>query len=303
MKVLLPFHALLALFVAGCVAPLRSSTQGRSLSAAICQRTTNVFDLAQFYKPADTENPAPELALAPLILQQVGPSNSLQMPIPILGRLSISNAATTLDYQSSTVYCDLDTFEINGRPHTRYSYVWFSAAGLRSVQRPPVAESGPVLQGVRITIDSSGLPAIWEVMTDPSAARILFVSHSLEAAAAAQYGAALPGRRYAIESTTRTTPNVVVARAIEAGAMAMGPIVYLERDAVTVSTVLCRCMPAQAKGLVSTHVYRLLPWRSAGAPLLDLSQAAKLQQRSAFWPGEPAPSDWIEQCLRLPRSF
>ena len=100
-------------------------------------------------------------------------------------------------------------------------------------------------QGIRITLDARSQPAAWEVLTDTSGLRLIFVSQSLEAAAAAEFGKPLQGRRYAIERDLGQAPGVVVPRVVDDGPVAMGPIVYLCEGTRNVSTVICRCMPAQ----------------------------------------------------------
>ena len=113
------------------------------------------------------------------------------------------------------------------------------------------------MQGIRITLNSAGQPVIWEVLADSSGAELFFVSQNLEAAAMAEFGKPLPGRRYAIERSVEAAPDVVVARVIDDGPVAMGPIVYLSAGTRAVSTLICRCMPAQARKLLATSTYDL----------------------------------------------
>jgi hypothetical protein len=148
------------------------------------------------------------------------------------------------------------------------------------------------VQGVRLTLNSVGRPAIWEVLEDSSGAGLVFVSQSLEAAAAARFGKALPGRRFAIERSTQAAPKVVVARVIDDGPVGMGPIVYLSAGTRTVSTLICRCMPAQVKTLRTTAAYDLLPLPAIPRDLLPLTPG--------FWPGDVATDNRLEKWLRLP---
>jgi hypothetical protein len=39
----------------------------------------------------------------------------------------------------------------------------------------------------------------------------------------------------------------------------MGPIVHLNAGSQNVSTLICRCMPTQAKNLLATETYQLRP--------------------------------------------
>ncbi len=159
------------------------------------------------------------------------------------------------------------------------------------------------MQGIRITLNSAGQPALWEVLTDSSGAELIFVSHSLEAAALAEFGKPLPGRRYAIERSMEEAPNVIVARVIDDGPVAMGPMVYLSAGTRTVSTLICRCMPAQVRKLVATATYDLLPFQSGPTNSLITQANALLKERTAFWPGEHPGEERLEQCLRLPGAF
>jgi hypothetical protein len=131
----------------------------------------------------------------------------------------------------------------------------------------------------------------------------MFVSHSLEVAALAEFGKPLPGRRYAIESSVEEAPDVIVARVIDDGPVAMGPIVYLSASTRTVSTLICRCMPAQVRRLVATSTYDLLPFQSGPTNSLLTQARALLQEQIAFWPGEPPGETRLDKCLRLPRTF
>ena len=72
-----------------------------------------------------------------------------------------------------------------------------------------------------------------------------------------EYPAPLPGRRFWVERAVADTPGVVVARILEDGPTPMGPIVYLKSVSRDVSTVICRCMNAQASEVVGTSTYRL----------------------------------------------
>ncbi len=215
------------------------------------------------------------------------------------------------DVSQPTVYWDADTVQLNGKAHTRLSYVWCYSPGPDEPERrqsaPTVslghANPGLALQGIRITLNSAGHPAIWEVLADDSGAKVFFVAQHVEAAARAEFGQPLPGRRYAIERSLEAAPHVVVARVLDDSPVVMGPIVYLSAGTRAVSTLICRCMPAQAKKLVSTSTYDLQPWRSVSTSSLVMVAGALTKERAAFWPGEEQRERWVEGRLRLPRTF
>jgi hypothetical protein len=159
------------------------------------------------------------------------------------------------------------------------------------------------LQGIRVTLNSSGQPVIWEVLADSSGAAVIYVSRNLEAPAAAEFGKPLPGRHYTVERSLEGAPNVIVARIIDDGPVAMGPIVYLSAGTRAVATLICRCMPAQAKRLLGTSVYDLLPCQATAAQSLLTQAKARAREQTAFWPGDPPGSDPLEKRLRLPSGF
>ena len=278
--------------------------------AEIYQRATNEFAVASFFKPAESKTNDLPFTLAPLILQEVGRSAEALSRLDHFGALSLSNGVPFLDRANPAVYWQADTVQLKGKPHVRFAYVWACAsAAYGSIREPDDAltagqgKAGLALQGIRITLNSTGQPAIWEVLADSSGAELIFVSHALEAAALAEFRKALPGRRHAIERSGQETPKVIIARLIDDGPMAMGPIVYLSAGSRSVSTLICRCMPAQAKKLTTTSTYDLLPFPAATAQSLLAQTKLRAKEKTAFWPGDPGSNKRLELCLRLPSAF
>jgi hypothetical protein len=159
------------------------------------------------------------------------------------------------------------------------------------------------LQGIRTTLNAAGQPVIWEVLADSSRAKLFFVSQTLETAAVAEFGKPLPGRRYAIERSVEAAPNVIVAQVIDDSPTPMGPIVYLSAGTRQVSTLICRCMPAQARKLLATGTYDLLPFQEASANSLIMQARVTLNEREGFWPGDDKSGKRLGACLRLPEVF
>ncbi len=196
--------------IGACLAQSRAA----SPYAEIYQRATNEFAQALFYKPAEPKAPDLPFSLAPLILQEV---NDAKEPLSLpdrFGTLSVSNGAPVLDRSRPAIYWEADTVQIRGTALARFSYVWCYAPGspesklgqgIKSAV-PGQAEPGLALQGIRITLNSAGQPGIWEVLADSSRAKLFFVSQNLEAAAMAEFGQPLPGRRFATERSWRQLP-------------------------------------------------------------------------------------------------
>jgi hypothetical protein len=264
----------------------------------IYQRATNEFAEACFFKPAEAKTNDLAFMLAPLILQEVSRATELLSQADRFGALSLTNGFLVLDRSRPAIYWQADTVRLKGKEHVRFAYVWCYSSGASGQ-----GESGLALQGIRIMLNSAGRPVIWEVLADSSGAELIFVSQSLEAAALAEFGKALPARRYAIERSVAEAPRVIVARALDDGPVAMGPFVYLSAGTRTVSTLICRCMPAQAKKLLATSAYDLLPFQAVAVQLC-LTQAKVLaREQTAFWPGDERSDNRLEYCLRLPSAF
>jgi hypothetical protein len=209
------------IFAGACAQRLHDASSFASIYGRAEARFTNAFLL----KPAESgTSDSPSFRLSPLIIQEVMDTNDT-VTLPEI-----------LFHQSTT--------ELNGEIFQQVTYLWRRSQSGR-------------MQGVRITLDASGSPVIWQVLSDTSGARIVFVAQSLETAALREFGSPLPGRRFAVERGLEEAPEVVVARVIEDGPVPMGPILYLKAGTQDVSTIICRCMDAQAQQLVGTGYYEL----------------------------------------------
>jgi len=252
--------ALLGLCLTAC-APKRDTLSSEQ-RLAIYERANVQFANAVLFKPAET-GPTNTMGfrLAPLLLQEV--------------------VSTNQGVATPTVYFEEGKVQLNGTPHDQVTYVWNSLAFASA------KSAAPTVQGIRITLNASGSPVIWELLADDSGGELIFVSQSLEATALKTFGPPLVGRRYAVESSLENAPNAIVARVIEDGPVPMGPIVHLNAGSHNVSTLICRCMPTQARNLLASATYKLRP-------------LAELNVRPAFdKPGQEAGSrlTWV---LRLP---
>jgi len=224
--------ALVAFAFSGCVGkPPGLSNESR---AQVYDRANSHFTNAILLKLRET-GPTNTLGfrLAPLLVQEiVGPASAATQPI---------------------LFFDEGKVVLNDQPHDQITFTWQPPAP------PKVTIDQIVTQGVRITLNSSGLPVIWEIMNDVSGAELIFVSQTIEAAALKAFGPPLAGRRFAIEQSLQTAPNTIVARVIEDGPVAMGPIIHLNAGPHNVSTLICRCMTPQVKNLLATETYELRP--------------------------------------------
>lgn len=279
-------------------AALAAAASARIDFGEIQRRATVSFREADFLKPAEGDTEALTFKLAPLLIQEVESPARTTLSAIGFGTLAFTNGTAALVKSRAAVYVQPETVLIQGMPHLSFTYLW-----LYEVESSRRRGGGLPVQGVRLTLNSEGEPVIWEVLADPSGAELIFVSHKLEAAALAQFGQPLPGRRYAVERGTNEAPTTVVARVIEDGPIPMGPIVYLGARAQGVSTLICRCMPAQAKELRSTSTYDLLPFPGDAPELARFVRRLKARGLAAFWPGDQGGGGRLTNRLRLPTEF
>ncbi len=264
-------------------------------NAEIYARANLEFPAAALFKPVEIGTNDIYFSLAPLLIQQ--DSNTVASAAKVFGALCFSNGVVSVNEAHPTLYHFADAVELNHVQHARLTYLWFYPVESRAS-----TGAGFTWQGIRLTLSTNGQPVIWETLTDPSAKRVFYISQSLEAAAKEQYGPALPGRKYAIEPSAHELPGAVVARVIDDGPMPMGPIVYLQSDAKYIGTLICRCMPAQAKQLTVTRTYALRPFPTTESFLVR-AQGQSANNRLAFWPGDEAVASSAANSLRLPKSF
>ena len=188
-----------------------------------------IFTNAVLLKPRETvPSTDPAFTLAPLLIREVADSN------------------TSSNCGPATVFYHPGVVQIGGIARPQMSYLW--SCGNENMS----------FRGVRLTLDSHGLPVIWEVLDDQPGARVVFVSQSLEERGRTAFGPPATGRRFAVEQPLSIAPDVVVARVNDDGPVAMGPIVH-QTASHEVNAIICRCMPTQARQLVATVYYELKP--------------------------------------------
>lgn len=226
------------------VVMLATAAQAQEPPRSLYAGAAVVFEQAQLLKPMEETNTAVAYALAPLLIQEVKGTNSVRL-------------------RPSEVFFRFGSIRLQGREHPQVSYWW----RLEDAELSPGApETGRVTkqpasdrwQGIRQTLDDSGRPVIYEVLADPAAVAQIYIAQSVEAAAHAEFGSVLPGRRFASEASLDATPRVVVPRVIEDAPAVMGPILYLRAGTHEVATLICRCMASQAIQLVGSGYYKLI---------------------------------------------
>ena len=292
-----------AVLLACCSLWLTSCTTGRQTRAPVetPARHRQIYALgdlhlpdALYYKPAGSRSDLDAYA-APLILQEVRPAGRI-------GRVRVDeNGRPSVEAGTPTVYHGRSRCTLDGREYEQQSFLWFYAQPVE-----PARSSSVPVQGIRITLDSEGLPLIWETMADDQPTRIIFASRRLESLARQQHGPPPPGRRHALETPLTSEPGAIVARVLEDGPVPMGPIVHLLRDG-TIGTLTCRCMPSQVDNFVETLPYELAPIQQlADLGLHDLDWITDPKSAAvylAFTLDVAQDLPLLSQLLRLPDGF
>lgn len=249
----LPLRAAILLALAAALAALAAAEPGFE---RIYARAANELFNVTLFKPLESTNQSLPFKLAPLILQEVTDTNSaLAMRQDYFSHLEGDRDPP--GRVPHALYTRQRQVKFNGRAHDQVIFIWFyppaGASGTKTEQAPLS------WQGVRITLNSEGQPVIWEMLANNEAMRMVYVAGSLEHAALTQFKTRYESRRFVIEPDPAEHPDVVVARIIEDGPVVFGPIIYLRAGTRAPATLICRCMPSQAKNIADMRYYRILP--------------------------------------------
>lgn len=267
-----------ALLGAACTDGERSPGTAEVLSTDPYALADTRFSDAFFVKPTRTLEDSEAFVLAPLIVQSSsGAGDTLEKRL--FGSVSFDGKTLRFAGSTATVYFDFSRVELHGRSRRQATYRWWyrdSSGG------------EPLAQGVRMTLDDAGKPALWEILHQSDGLRFVVAATWLEEAAAAEFGPPPPDRRFALERPAAVCPDVFVLRIIAPGPVPMGPFVYLGDPLSTPVTVLCRCMPSAFDALQGDGYYELEPMERLGVSpdVLDDVEPSRLPE-----------------CLRLPTTF
>ena len=221
------------------------------------------FKRARVFLLSDSDRKSPEHLLAPIIVHETGIRSEAKQPGWTGGK-----------EKERRVYLLRSEVQINGAPHPQFAYCWRYEAPDRPARI------------LRMTLDSSGYPAIFEVITGAGELTALYASRGIEEAAAKEQAAVLPGKQYSIEGDS----EVKVAGLVEDGPVAMGPLVYVAAGDRRIVSLSCRCSPSRIDKADDSLRYGLIT--SDGSIPASAEFAAKLPT-----------SEQALRALRIPRDF
>jgi len=266
------------LLVSGCASagPQKGGARRTVDPALIYARAGRSYARALFYKPKPDTEGLIDPTLAPLIAQEL-PTDPKAAPTPGIGLVFVdADGQTRVHDTLPVVYVDSSNAYVAGSLRHQNRFAWCHEAA-RSHGRVDV-----VCRGVRVTYGGDGFPIVWEVLDPGSPADVVFVSESVESAAAERFGPPLPGRHYSIERPAGR--GAIVPLVLSDGPVPMGPYVYLEADRNEIDSLRCRCMSSKVDNYTETREYEVLPMAELGklAPRLDINRGA-LESRLR-WP-------------------
>ncbi len=282
-----------------CAWASEENNHTKSLADAIRLRTTTRFDLVNLFKPIHPkvrDSLGFDIYMAPLIIQEA-PSGE---PADRFGFVTAdSSGHAHIDSTRPVVYYSQSYVLLGENVYPQIFYLWFYDNG-------KTVDSGEDMkisvQGIRLTMESTGFPEIIEVLTDTSNMRILYVSSTLEKAALDLFGKPLPGRKYSVERSEKDIADSVVARLIKNGPEPSGPFVYIQSCSHDITALLCRCEMAQFQDIEGDILYELLP----------MEELKKVGVDDMVWSREilnnkslrsELETDWLKSALRLPPEF
>jgi hypothetical protein len=220
--------------------------------------------------------------LAPIVLREVADGRTPGE----FGALVLRDGRLAVDGARPTIYHEGGEFAQGEARHGQLAFRWFRE------------EAGKVVaQGVRVTLDREGLPAILEVLEDSSGRSLFFLTEGLEAAARERHGEPLVGRRHASEPDRALRPDVLVPALFAHAPEALGPMIYDAAAGGDVVAMHCRCEAARLQTIRRTVEYEL-------RPLDGLEPALRAALERELGPAAEFPaSDWPFVSLRLPEVF
>lgn len=124
------------------------------------------------------------------------------------------------------IYWYASEAKVRDRRHRQYTYVWWFP------ERPPMKDGDPVAGSIdgdtlRITLDSAGRPGVFEVVQSCGCGHLVYVSRRVEEDAKKEFGGVEPGKRLAVERSTKTRRDLIVSGCVDVPDDGVRPVVYI----------------------------------------------------------------------------
>lgn len=256
-------------------------------------RTRVRYESVDMYQPVAGEQTDVDVYMAPVFYREHPAGEPSIDGASEFAQLDFSGDRIALDVSRPTVYTHKGNVSHAGVDHEQLTFVWF-----REGEHANHLE----MQGLRMTFDSEGYPAVYEVFDDRSGKSLFYVSKALEEQTRGAMGDPLAGRMYSVEPDADERPDVLMLRLVQQGAEPLGPLLYDAFGGSDLIQLHCRCAPSQLDAIGASVKYDLVAIESlARAQRLRLAKEMKWGE-SATDLGFPAPV-WPWTSLRLPDAF
>ena len=272
-----PSLLLLGLFTLPACAPPSEETERESTPHSQASpppgKTENAeirFTGARIFVPSGSDRKSPEYLLAPIIVHET-----------LNGSRTGHPGWQGDEKKNPLVYLARSVVEIHGVAHPQLIYSWRYGDSAKTAET-----ANGTVRILRMTLDSSGYPAIYEILAGNGELATVHVSRGLEQESSQEHGKPLPGRKYSVESG----PGIKVAGLVEDGPLALGPLVFVSLDGKRVVTLSCRCSPSRIDKVDESLNYDLLPITKADGGENGI-------------PDILPPTDQTLGALRIPRKF
>ncbi len=196
------------------------------------------FDLARIYLPQGSDREKQAHLLAPIIVHQAAEETS-PWGHPKGGK--------------PQVHLQRSEINIKGISCPQLSYSW---------EYEPAPGKPPSRRILRMTLDSRGYPMIFELYAGEKEPAALYVSRSLEEAAANEQGEPLAGRQFCIEADRGPALSGIV----DEGPVPMGPLAYFDSPGRKNVALTCRCSPSKITRTAGSHRYELVEAPANSSP-------------------------------------
>src|SRR5215510_5644785 len=128
-------------------------------AASIYERAGRTFASVQLLRPQPDQQLPFDVYLAPMIVQELLPDVTGASAFGALALAESGHAEVRAEH--STVYFSRTQASIGGEQRDQLAFVWWY---------PGAQPSAASAQGVRITLGKTGIPMLWEVLSDESGA-------------------------------------------------------------------------------------------------------------------------------------
>lgn len=220
-----------------------------------------VFDRAVTWRPRSGDAGDPLAQFAPTIVIEWPAERSYPEALDRFGEVYLTgtpaDVRVNINTSRPTVYGYTSQAKIHGRRYTQLVYTWWYP------RRPEMTDSDPAAGHIdgdvlRVTLDSKGRPAIFEVVQGCGCGHLVFVAQHVEDVARCAFGKPQPGKSLVVEKDVKGKRDLIIAGTVAVPDGEAHPVVYVLAGYHEVSRIDCACRGQQLDGeSPEEHAYEL----------------------------------------------